>query len=180
MLRCLQPNALAVMSSCSLPFLTGSVSADETCMSPYMAKIVGQEDYVYIWVARHTKVMGDGSGQARDGRRQSGFEELRQDHRQTLSVGGRNEAHHSGLTDDRHYLWAGGLDTNKIFIFDVHYESGETHPAQDHRGFRGENAAAWSDPHTTYALPGRMLVTGSVERQGSRRPHGHGRIHERR
>ncbi|MBT3458772.1 MAG: selenium-binding protein, partial [Halieaceae bacterium] len=23
--------------------------ADETCMSPYMAKIVGQEDYVYIW-----------------------------------------------------------------------------------------------------------------------------------
>ena len=37
----------------------------------------------------------------------------------TLSVGGRNEAHHSGLTDDRHYLWAAGLDTNKIFIFDV-------------------------------------------------------------
>ena len=22
--------------------------ADETCMSPYMAKIVGQEDYVYV------------------------------------------------------------------------------------------------------------------------------------
>ena len=25
------------------------VLADETCMSPYMAKIVGQEDYVYVW-----------------------------------------------------------------------------------------------------------------------------------
>ena len=25
------------------------VHADETCMSPYMAKIVGQEDYVYVW-----------------------------------------------------------------------------------------------------------------------------------
>ena len=23
--------------------------SDETCMSPYMAKIVGQEDYVYVW-----------------------------------------------------------------------------------------------------------------------------------
>ena len=23
--------------------------ADETCMSPYMAKIVGQEDFVYVW-----------------------------------------------------------------------------------------------------------------------------------
>ena len=26
-----------------------SALADETCMSPYMAKIVGQEDYVYVW-----------------------------------------------------------------------------------------------------------------------------------
>ena len=26
-----------------------SVLADETCMSPYMAKIVGQEDFVYVW-----------------------------------------------------------------------------------------------------------------------------------
>ena len=24
------------------------------------------------------------------------------------------------LTDDRRYLWASGLDTSKIFIFDVH------------------------------------------------------------
>ena len=32
-----------------LPFTVVPVSADETCMSPYMAKIVGQEDYVYIW-----------------------------------------------------------------------------------------------------------------------------------
>ena len=27
----------------------GSAIADETCMSPYMAKIVGQEDFVYVW-----------------------------------------------------------------------------------------------------------------------------------
>ena len=24
-------------------------TADETCMSPYMAKIVGQEDFIYVW-----------------------------------------------------------------------------------------------------------------------------------
>jgi len=24
-------------------------AADETCLSPYMAKIVGQEDFVYVW-----------------------------------------------------------------------------------------------------------------------------------
>jgi selenium-binding protein 1 len=27
----------------------GLALADETCMSPYMAKIVGQEDYAYVW-----------------------------------------------------------------------------------------------------------------------------------
>ncbi|RXM22053.1 selenium-binding protein, partial [Citrobacter sp. AAK_AS5] len=36
-----------------------------------------------------------------------------------LSVGGRGEAHHGGFTDDRRYLWAGRLDDNKIFVFDI-------------------------------------------------------------
>ncbi len=32
-------------------FLLGiaAANADETCMSPYMAKIVGQEDFAYVW-----------------------------------------------------------------------------------------------------------------------------------
>ena len=29
--------------------LPASLEADETCLSPYMAKIVGQEDFVYVW-----------------------------------------------------------------------------------------------------------------------------------
>ena len=33
----------------ALALLGGTASADETCMSPYMAKIVGQEDFVYVW-----------------------------------------------------------------------------------------------------------------------------------
>ena len=36
-----------------LAILSGSLPApgraDETCMSPYMAKIVGQEDFIYVW-----------------------------------------------------------------------------------------------------------------------------------
>ena len=34
--------------------------ADETCMSPYMAKITGQEDYMYVWTLGMEGV-GDGS-----------------------------------------------------------------------------------------------------------------------
>ena len=37
----------------------------------------------------------------------------------SVSVGGRHEAHHSGFTDDRRYLWAGGLDDSRIHVFDV-------------------------------------------------------------
>tara|TARA_R110000787_G_scaffold55239_2_gene127650 strand:+ start:16023 stop:16535 length:513 start_codon:yes stop_codon:yes gene_type:complete len=100
-----------------------AVQADETCMSPYMAKIQGQEDFVYVWTLG-VEGMGDGQDKlvtlsvnpaAKD------YGEVRS----VESVGGRNEAHHSGFTDDRKYLWAGSLDTSKIFIFDVHTNPGE-------------------------------------------------------
>ena len=92
---------------------TGGIStalADETCMSPYMAKIVGQEDFVYVWTLG---VEGVGDGQDKlvtvdVNPKSANYGKVVN----SLSVGGRNEAHHSGFTDDRHYLWAGGLDTN--------------------------------------------------------------------
>ena len=134
-----------------------SASADETCMSPYMAKIVGQEDFVYIWTLGM-----EGVG---DGQDKLVTVDVNPDSKayaqvvHSLSVGGRNEAHHSGLTDDRRYLWASGLDTSKIFIFDVH-----TDPAAPRLHKQIDDFVAKSGgvvgPHTSYALPGRMLVTG--------------------
>ena len=95
-----------------------SLAADETCLSPYMAKIVGQEDFVYVWTLG---IEGLGDGQDKlvtiDVRPDSSsYGQVIH----SLSVGGRNEAHHTGLTDDRRFLWGGGLDTNKIFVFDIH------------------------------------------------------------
>ena len=126
-------------------------------MSPYMAKITGQEDFVYVWTLG---VEGVGDGQDKlvtvDVNPDSPTYGSVID---ALSVGGRNEAHHSGFTDDRRYLWAGGLDTNKIFIFDVH-----TDPAKPTLHKTIENFVSASGgvvgPHTTYALPGRMMITG--------------------
>ena len=73
--------------------------ADETCMSPYMAKIVGQEDFVYVWTLG---VEGLGDGQDKlvtihVSPKSGNYGKVVH----TLSVGGRNEAHHSGFTDDR-------------------------------------------------------------------------------
>lgn len=130
--------------------------ADETCMSPYMAKITGQEDFVYIWTLG---VEGLGDGQDKlvtvdVNPKSPKYGKVIN----SLSVGGRNEAHHSGLTDDRKYLWAGGLDTNKIFIFDVH--SDPANPTLHHTiDTFVSDTGGLVGPHTTYALPGRMMVT---------------------
>ena len=131
------------------------VTADETCNSPYLTKLIkGQEDYVHVW-ALGVEGSGDGSDKlvtidANPKSKQYG----KVIHK--LSVGGRGEAHHMGFTDDRRYLWAGGLDDSKIYVFDV-----GTNPAKPtlvrtiadlpkQTGFAG--------PHTFYALPGRMLI----------------------
>src|SRR3954464_9167119 len=88
--------------------------ADETCSSPYLARIDGQEEFVYVWTLG-VEGLGDGMdklvtvdvkpGSPNYGKIAS-----------TVSVEGRNEAHHGGFTDDRRQLWLAGLETSKIFI----------------------------------------------------------------
>lgn len=131
--------------------------ADETCMSPYIAKIQGQEDYVYVWTLG---VEGMGDEQDKlvtiDAQPQSAsYGKVVS----VLSVGGRNEAHHSGLSDDRKYLWAGGLDSNKIFLFDIH-----SNPRQPtlHKVITDfvQKTGGMVGPHTFFALPGRIIISG--------------------
>ena len=134
-----------------------SAMADETCMSPYMAKIVGQEDFVYVWTLG---VVGVGDEQ--DKLVTVAVNPNRDDYGEvvnSVSVGGRNEAHHSGLTDDRRYLWASGLDTSKIFIFDIHTDPGKPKLHKTIDNFVSKSGGVVG-PHTSYALPGRMMVTG--------------------
>jgi selenium-binding protein 1 len=94
----------------------------------------------------------------------------------TLSVGSRGEAHHMGFTDDRRYLWAGGLDDNRIFVFDIRHRPGETEAgAHDRRTWSKKTGLV--GPHTFYALPGRMLVQ-ACPTQGPRRRHRHGGLQQ--
>jgi len=138
--------------------LGSTTQADETCQSPYLPKITGQEDYVYVWTLG-AEGIGDGS----DKLVTIGANPQKPDQYgkvvSSTSVGGRHEAHHGGFTDDRRYLWMGGLDDSKIFIFDI--VADPTKPklvktldtfVQDSGGVVG--------PHTFYPLPGRMLITG--------------------
>ena len=108
--------AVATLAIIAGPMVSPAV-ADETCQSPYMVKITGEEDYVYVWTLG-VEGMGDGSDKlvtidVRKGSPTFGKPIG------SASVDGRHEAHHGGFTDDRRFLWVGGLDTSKIFVFDV-------------------------------------------------------------
>jgi len=47
---CRRAGLVTTVTLCAVALLgASSVVADETCMSPYMAKIVGQEDFIYVW-----------------------------------------------------------------------------------------------------------------------------------
>jgi len=131
--------------------------ADETCQSPYMAKITGQEDFIYIWTLG-VEGMGDGSDKlvTVDVRPESSTYAMVI---ASTSVGGRHEAHHGGLTDDRRHLWVSGLDTSQIFIFDVASDPAKPKLVKTIDDFVKVTSGVVG-PHTNYALPGRMLLTG--------------------
>jgi methanethiol oxidase len=133
------------------------VLADETCMSPYMPKITGQEEFVYIWTLGN-EGWGDGSdklvtvdvkpGSANYGKVVH-----------SVSVGGRHEAHHGGFTDDRRELWLSGLDDSQIYVFDVASDPAQPKLKKQIKDFV-EKSGGVVGPHGLYALPGRMLVPG--------------------
>lgn len=133
----------------------GPASADETCNSPYTARLIkGQEHYLHVWTLG-IQGLGDGSDKLVTIDVQPGSKTFGKVVHQ-LSVGGRGEAHHMGFTDDRKHLWAGRLDDNKIFVFDV-----GTNPAKPKLVRTIDDLTkktGYVGPHTFYALPGRMLI----------------------
>src|ERR1700688_441356 len=128
---------------------------DETCNSPYMSGLIkGQEDFIHVWTLGE-KGLGDGSDKlvtidvnpssATYGKVIG-----------SVSVGGRGEAHHMGFTDDRKYLWAGGLDDSKIYVFDVRSHRGRPKVVRTITDLPAKSG--FIGPHTFYALPGRVLI----------------------
>jgi len=136
-------------------FNFGTTRADETSSSPYLARIDGQEEFVYVWTLG-VEGLGDGSdklvtvdvkpGSPTYGKVVS-----------SVSVGGRNEAHHGGFTDDRRQLWLAGLDTSRVFIFDVHTDPARPQQVKTIDNFADTTGGAIG-PHGAYALPGRVLI----------------------
>ena len=138
-----------------LSFLAAATYADETCNSPYIAKLIkGQEDYVYVWTLG-VEGLGDGSDKLVTvdvNPKSKRYGKVIH----SVSIGARVEAHHMGFTDDRRHLWAGGLADNRIWVFDIAADPAKPKIVQTIADL-GEKSG-WLGPHTYYAMPGRMLV----------------------
>lgn len=163
---------LALLGLASLLVLAGGAPfrqarADEPCQSPYLPKLTGQEDFVYVWTLG---VPGQGDGS--DKLVTVGVNPSRPDYGKVVSstsVGSRNEAHHGGFTDDRSQLWMGGLDSSRIFVFDVAADPSKPKLVRTIDDFV-EKTGGVVGPHTFYAIPGRMLISAlSNAKDGSGR-----------
>jgi selenium-binding protein 1 len=136
-------------------FLVAPMRADETCSSPYLARIEGQEEFLYVWTLG-VEGLGDGADKlvvvdVKPGSPDYGKVIY------SRSVEGRNEAHHGGFTDDRRQLWLSGLESSRIFIFDVHSQPARPNYVKTISNFE-ETTGGAVGPHGVYALPGRVLV----------------------
>src|SRR5438046_9346248 len=170
--RCLMSAALPAPLRAAAP-----ARADETCMSPYMPKITGQEDYVYVWT------LGiEGVGAGSDKLVTIGANPADAAHYgkviSSVSVGGRHEAHHAGFGDDRRHLWAGGLDDSKIWVFDVAPDPAHPKLVRTIDSFAKDSGGV-AGPHTFFALPGRLLIAGPPHANDPGRPTALGASHNR-
>jgi selenium-binding protein 1 len=144
-----------VLALAAVGVLAAGVHADETCNSPYMSKLIkGQEEFVHVWTLG-VEGLGDGSDKlvtidVKPGSKNYG----RVVH--SVSVNARGEAHHMGFTDDRRYLWAGGLADSRIYVFDVGTDPARPRLVRTIGDF--VEKSGYVGPHTFYAMPGRMLI----------------------
>src|ERR1700720_861974 len=139
----------------TLVFAPRVARADETCSSPYLARIEGQEEFVYVWTLG-VEGLGDGADKlvtvdAKPGSPNYGKVI------NNVSVEGRNEAHHGGFTDDRRQLWLAGLENSRVFIFDVHTNPAKPKLVKTIDNFEKTTGGAIGQ-HGAYALPGRVLI----------------------
>ncbi len=134
--------------------------ADETCNSPFSAvssKARRTTSTSGPWACQG---LGDGSDKLVTIDVNPGSPKLRQGPSQRCPSAGRGEAHHMGFSDDRRFLWAGGLDDSKIYRLRRRHRPGQAQAGQD-ASRTCPSKTGCVGPHTFYALPGRVLVGNS-------------------
>ena len=121
-------------------------------------KAAGQETFLYAWTLG-VEGLGDGSDKlvTIDARPKSAtYGKVIA----SLSVGGRHEAHHAGISDDLKFLWASGLDDSIIYIFDIHGDPAKPKLVKTITDFVAASGGVVG-PHSIHGVPGgNMMISG--------------------
>ena len=153
----------------------GAAAADETCNSPYIAKLIkGQEDYVYVW-ALGVEGVGDGS-----------------DKLVTIDVNPKSKTYGKVLARcrsapaARRTTWASpttgassgpaGWTEPKIYVFDIAHRSGQAQAREDDRR-HGRQVGLLGPAHLLRAA-GPDAGAGAVEHEGQGRRHRDGALQQ--
>ncbi len=89
------------------------VRADETCSSPYLARIEGQEEFLYVWTLG-VEGLGDGADKLVTLDVKPGS----QDYGKVIhshSLEGRHEAHHGGFVNFGSRAWRAAKSSSTTF-----------------------------------------------------------------
>jgi selenium-binding protein 1 len=125
----------------------------ETCLSPFIRVLDRPEKYLYVWSVDADQKDNDFLAVVDVDIASPTFQKVIAQ----VDVGSKgNEPHHMGFTDDRTRIFANSLLSSRIFIFDA-----ATDPARPRLIRTIENfteLTGLSGPHTSYAIPGRMLI----------------------
>ncbi len=141
--------------------------ADETCNSPYLSALIkGQEDTCMSGPSA-SRISGDGSDKLVTvdvNPRSKSYGKVVH----SISVGSRGEAHHMGFSDDRKYLWAGGLDDSKIYVVRRRHESRQPEARPRHHGLDGKDRIR--GPPYLLCAARQAVDRNTVQRPRPRRP----------
>ena len=130
-------------------------------------KVSGQEQFLYAWTLG-VEGLGDGSDKlvtldARPGSPTYGKVIS------SISVGGRHEAHHAGISEDLKFLWASGLDDSIIYIFDIHSDPAHPKLIKTITDFVAASGGV-AGPHSIHEVPGgNMMISGLSNKDRSGR-----------
>lgn len=125
----------------------------ETCLSPFIRVLDRPEKYLYVWSVDADQKDNDFLAVVDVDMASATYSKVIA----RVDVGSKgNEPHHMGYTDDRTRIFANSLFSSRVFILDV-----ATDPARPRLMRTIENftqLTGLSGPHTSYAIPGRMLI----------------------
>ena len=129
-------------------------AAAETCMSPFVKRLNRPEKYLYLFCVDADAKDNDFVSVIDVDADSPTYGTVTY----RLDLGSKgNETHHWGFTDDRTRIWAGGLQSSRIWLLDV--ATDPARPRIERILDDVPKATGFSGPHTYYALPGRMLLS---------------------